>query len=397
MSLIDPVIFVPGVIATNLRDLYTVPPDTVWSLLAQNYDRIALHPEDLRYEAQLPAQVRPDQVYEIAYKELILDLRHDLSPQADKPTPVYIFGYDWRQPLEATQLKLRQFIDEVIEKTALTKHYHADKYAARRKVNLVGHSMGGLVITGYLTDAVAQKFDARVHRVATLATPFRGSFNAVEKLIKGTSNRREREAARLTPSLYYLLPSFKTGIKIDPALPQTDLFDPSLWQDSLLESLKEAIRLYGSGATTPSLANAKAILDKLLGQAAAHRKKIEAFKPDDVGIAPADWLAVIGVGDQTRVGLNISPSPRGPVFDLLSPDLVAGDKSSPPTWRTGDGTVPWEGAQSGFATQRMIVSHADFRLLELKEKLLDDVTALHGILPNMDKMQSKLVNHLAAP
>ena len=98
----------------------------------------------------------------------------------------------------------------------------------------------------------------------------------------------------------------------------------------------------------------------------------------------------------TRVGLRVEASPLGPVFDLLSPDLVAGDNSQPPTWRTGDGTVPWEGAQPGFETRRMIVSHADFRLLELKEKLLDDVTALHGILPNMDKMQSVLVNHLTA-
>ncbi len=94
MTLPNPVIFVPGVTATDLRDLYALPPDKVWSLLVQNYDRVGLHPEDLRYEAQQPAQVRPDQIYEIAYREMVLDLRHDLSPAADQPVPVYLFGYD---------------------------------------------------------------------------------------------------------------------------------------------------------------------------------------------------------------------------------------------------------------------------------------------------------------
>ncbi len=61
----------------------------------------------------------------------------------------------------------------------------------------------------------------------------------------------------------------------------------------------------------------------------------------------------------------------------------------------GDGTVPYDGAQPNFDVTRQIVSHRDFRPLELKEKLLDAATALHGILPNMDKIQSMIVNHLA--
>ncbi len=78
MSLPNPVIFVPGVTATNLRDLYPIPPDTVWSLLTHEYERVGLHPEDYRFEGQLPAQIHADQIFEIAYKEMVLDLRHDL-------------------------------------------------------------------------------------------------------------------------------------------------------------------------------------------------------------------------------------------------------------------------------------------------------------------------------
>lgn len=393
MPLPNPVIFVPGVTATDLRDLYTFPPDMVWSLLKHEYERVGLHPEDSRYEGQLPAQIKSDQLFEIAYKEMVLDLRHDLSPTADKPVPVYVFGYDWRQPLEVTQDCLAAFIKEVIEKTALTRHYHEDGYGARRMVSLVGHSMGGMVIAGYLADAGGA---APVEKVATIATPFKGSFDAVEKLVKGTTNRREREAARLTPSLYYLLPSFQQGITIDAALPQSDMFDPRLWQTSVVETVQEALRLRGSGAVEATPANAALVLDGLLAQAKAHRLKVDALDPAICGLAPEDWLCVIGIGDKTRVALKIDDSPNGPVFDLLSPEMVDDSMAMPPTWRTGDGTVPWEGAQPSFPTAPpMIVSRDDFRFLELREKLLDAFAALHGILPNMDKIQSALVNHLS--
>ncbi len=199
--------------------------------------------------------------------------------------PVCIFGYDWRQPLEVTQQRLAAFILDVIEKTALTRHYNNDGYGARRRVNLVGHSMGGLVITGYLASAGQA---AAVDRVATIATPFKGSFEAVEKLVKGTSNRREREASRLTPSLYYLLPSVTKGIVIDPPLPQSDIFDRRLWQTSVVETIQEALRLRGSGRMAPTEANAILILDDLLAKARIHRKTVDNFDPNSCGLAAKD-------------------------------------------------------------------------------------------------------------
>lgn len=401
MPLPNPVIFVPGVTATDLRDLYALPPDKVWSLLIQDYDRVGLHPEDLRYEAQLPAQVRPDQIYEIAYREMVLDLRHDLSPAADQPVPVYLLGYDWRQPLEVTQARLKAFIAEVIEKTCLMRHYATDGYPARRQVNLVGHSMGGLVITGYLADEGAA---APVGRVATLATPFKGSFEAVEKLILGTTNRREREAARLTPSLYYLIPSMTQGITIDPGLPQTDMFDPALWQRGVVDTLAESLRLRSAdpalakdtqAAAAARSAKAAEVLAKLLSQARDHRRQIDNFKPASCGLQAADWLCVIGTGDRTRIRLTIQDTPIGPSFDLTSPQMVSGDQVvQPPGWEGGDGTVPLAGAQPNFAVTQQVVSRKDWGWLELKDKVLDAATALHGILPNMNKVQNMLRDHL---
>src|ERR1043165_7948474 len=210
MGLPDPVIVIPGITANYLRDNYPLPPEFVWTVLNFDYERVALHPDDLRYEVGPPALVRPDQLYEVAYKELIEELRHNLSPQSDQPVPVFPFAYDWRQPLEMTEQQLKLFVDEVIARTALQPHYVHDGYPQRRRVSLVGHSMGGLVIAGYL-----ERFrgESNVAKVATLATPFRGSFEAVIKVTTGTADlgtaapsSRERGAARMTPALYSLLP-----------------------------------------------------------------------------------------------------------------------------------------------------------------------------------------------
>lgn len=389
MPLPNPVIVVPGITGVDLHDLYNFPPEKIWSLTARDYRRSGLHPEDGRYEGQLPAQVRPEQMFSVAYKEMILDLRHDLSQQADRPVPVHGFNYDWRQPLEITQGQLAAFIEEVTNKTALLSHYYADNYGQRRQVNLVGHSMGGIVVAGYLADVGAA---APVQRVATIAAPFKGTFQAVERIVKGANNRREREAARLTPALYYLLPSFHLGITIDPRLPQTDLFDQRLWQPGVLDTIQEALRLRGSGAVLPTPANAQAILQSLLAQAQAHRQAVDQLNPATCGLRKQDWLCFIGIGEKTQVAIDIQVRNGAPWFVLDGPGMV--DNQQIPGWRTGDGTVPYEGALPNFPTTHVILRDNDFGTLELRDRLLDAFAGLHGILPNMNKLQGLLAEHL---
>ena len=205
----DPVIVVPGITATYLQDRYPLPPEMVWKVMGSDYTRVTLHPDNLKYEAIEPARVQSDQLFEIAYTELIEELRHNLREQEDKPVPVYPFGYDWRMPLEDIEPQLDRFIEEVIERTKLLRHYHEDGFGESPKVNLVAHSMGGVVVAGML--ASDRYIPGRINKVVTLATPFRGSFEAVIKLATGNANlgttapsSRERETARLTPALYYL-------------------------------------------------------------------------------------------------------------------------------------------------------------------------------------------------
>lgn len=398
MALAHPVIVVPGITATYLNDEYPLPPETVWKVLEKDYERIVLHPNDLRYEAREPARLMPGQIFDVAYKELIEELRYNLRSKEDEPVPVYPFSYDWRMPLESIEIRLDQFIDEVIERTSLLRHYHKAGYGESPRVNLVGHSMGGLLITGYLERKGSK---APVHKVATLATPFQGSFEAVIQVTTGTAalgtsapSSREREAARLTPALYHLLPSFKQGIEVDPGLPDS-LFDPGAWQPSVISSIEEFIRLRGL-PTKQRKGDAKALFEGLLAQARNHRDRIDRFTLTKAGLKPEDWLAVVGVDAETRYRLKIVKRGGAPDFHLASSDrdnLWSKEKDPLKRRMTGDGTVPFEGAIPLFLKEENLVcvTPDDYGYWEIQDRAFSKLAGFHGILPNMDMIHRLLV------
>lgn len=409
-KLAAPVVVVPGITASYLRDSYDLPPEVVWSVLRKDFERVALHPDDLRFEAREPARVLADQVFEIAYKELISELRHNLAEKDDKPVPVYPFAYDWRQPLATIEEELSAFIDEVADRTRLLRHYDADGYSADPVVNLVGHSMGGLVIAGCLRNRANSGARVRVAKVATLASPFRGSFEAVLKIVTGTANlggsdsaSREREVARLTPALYHLLPSFP-GALTDPsgAPVNLSLFDPDIWQPGVVKTIAEYVRLHGLNKKDQQQ-QATELFSGLHQMARAHRERLESFALSDAGLAATDWLCVVGVGAKTRVRLRLRGTDSRPEFDLASEDRLdewrEKPDSNPPTplnsALTGDGTVPFQGAVPAFLRLENLVCvcPSDYGYWEVADRVLTSAAGFHGILPNMDMLHRLIVRH----
>jgi pimeloyl-ACP methyl ester carboxylesterase len=393
----NPVIVVPGITAAYLDDHYPLPPETVWSVLSKQYERAALHPDNIRYEAAEPALVRGGQLFEVCYRELVEELRYNLREQEDEHVPVFPFSYDWRQPLETAAAQLSQFVDEVIARTALIREYDKAGYAKNPKVNLVGHSMGGLVILTHLQNAGKK---AKVGKVATLATPFRGSFESVIKITTGTANlgttvpsSREREAARLTPSLYYLFPDLPEAIETDPPIPK-DLFDPAAWQTSVVDTIEEYIRLHGLDRTNRR-AQARNLFAKLLGDAKSARQKLTSFKLEDAGLGQDDWLCVVGVDSETRVRLKIVRSGRSPEFDFDSSDRQNRWDEQDPALKvqTGDGTVPYPAALPHFLPPEKLVCvrPKDYGYWELQDAATTKVAGFHGILPNMDMLHRLIV------
>ncbi|MEA2877415.1 MAG: hypothetical protein QOF14_2611 [Hyphomicrobiales bacterium] len=415
MALPYPVVVVPGITASYLTDLYPFPPAALWGALTKEYERAALHPDDLTtslpagrraFEAVEPAHVRAGQPIDIAYKELVEELRHNLRAREDQPVPVYAFGYDWRQPLEAIEDELAAFIEEVHQRTALLRHYNGDgDYKKDPRVNLVGHSMGGLVVAGCLARHGKK---LKVGKVVTLASPFQGSFEVVIKVTTGTANlgtdapsSREREAARLTPALYYLTPSFANGLDIkDPSLPKT-LFDPNLWQPSIVKTIIEYIRLHGMKATNENERRqmAQDLFAGLLTAAKKHRSGLDSIKLADAGLKSTDWLCVIGVDAVTRIGLEVVKRAGAAEFEFRS-----AHRDNQWSWskesgtadnnrRTGDGTVPFEGAIPKFLPYESLVCvrPGDFGYWEIQDKVLLKAAGFHGIMPNMDMLHRLIV------
>jgi len=399
MNQVYPVIVVPGITATNLRDAYAMSPDVVWSVLTKRYEQLTLHPDNPVYEASEPARVVPDQLFGITYREMIGELRFNLREREDLPVPVYPFGYDWRQPLAATERQLEAFIGEVIERTQLMKHYHAPWFLDHPKVNLVGHSMGGMIIAGYLE---RNRGGNRVHKVVTLATPFRGSFEALIKIATGTANlgtpepsSREREAARMMPALYHLLPTCE-GVRLAEGV-AGDLFDPTVWQASIVGSLKEFVRLRGVSQEDPAT-QAATLFAGLLATAKEYRNRIEGFRLRDAGLTPGDWLCIAGVDAETRVGVSIEKDASGPCFNLSGKDRVNNwDSKEGDVQRmlTGDGTVPLKGALPGFLEPEHVVclSPDDFGYWEVKDRATVKLAGFHGLLPNMNLIHRLIVRH----
>lgn len=383
---------------SSLLDRYPVEPRELWSaVLRKEYERIALHPDDLRYEALEPARIQPGNVFGLVYEDLILALRHELTPREDRPTPVFPFAYDWRQSLDRIAGELDAMVEEVIDRTRLLRHYQG--FAEQPQVDLVGHSVGGLAICEYLA---AHGHKRRVRRVATLATPFRGSIEAVVKLVTGLGHlsgyppsEREREAARSTPALYQLLPSYEGCVREVATGASVDLFTPESWQPSIVDSLAEFIRLHAveRANARERRQRAFALLGRLLAEARRHRERVDGLALREAGLEPDAWLAVAGVGAPTRVEIGIELENGRPRF-ALSPEQWV--DQGPESTRTGDGTVSVLGAIPAFLGAERVVGvvPADFEAFEIGDRAMLGKAGFHALLPNLNLAQRLVVRHL---
>lgn len=405
-----PVIVIPGITATSLKDYYPLDAESTWGMIRKDYERVALHPDDLRYEQIEPALMRADEAFSIPYDEFVRELRHDLSASRGEPRPVYVFGHDWRQPLDTIVDQLAAFVEEVAARTALLRHYArgSEPYTAKNgKVDVVGHSMGGLIVSGYLAKYPAEH---RVRKVVTLGTPFRGSFEAVIKIITGTSGldsgvpkSREREVARVTPALYHLLPDDRARVTVESGaskLPKS-LFKAGLWQRGVLETIAEHIKWKGlkpASSQSGRIDQAMKLLQGMLDEAKRYRATVDSLSLADVGVDENDWMAVVGLGEKTRVHLEIEDQgmTKGSWFNLRSlhrkngypMPVIEGGKVLAKLEDTGDGTVPYWAAEPPFLDpcKLVCVSADDFGYWEIRDRLIEWKTNLHSMLPAMNRV-----------
>ena len=115
---------------------------------------------------------------------------------------MFVFPYDWRQGNKRTADLLKDTIDEILSRTGA------------EKVDIIAHSMGGLVAKQY----VAQYGEGAVDQIIFLGTPHYGAAKSLKVLLFGDSLSVPsfilnpltiRDITRNMPAMYELLPSQK--------------------------------------------------------------------------------------------------------------------------------------------------------------------------------------------
>ena len=222
-----PVVFIHGVLGSKLKD--GDDEDDLW---LGSLDRILLSDySELAYEID-PKTLQPRKssihAYAIAdnavgkdfYGKIVRTLGDAGGYQdvniGEKVNPkqknFYVFHYDWRQDNVITAAQLADFIDQI----------RLDYEQPDLKVDIVAHSMGGLITRYYIRygrqDVVNDNdFDEkmnmygaeRVRRVILLGTPNLGSTKTLNRFIKGVNigfKSIGTETLATLPSLYQLFP-----------------------------------------------------------------------------------------------------------------------------------------------------------------------------------------------
>lgn len=248
-----------------------------------------------------------------------------------------IFHYDWRHSNHEAADKLRQFI--------------ADKGLAGKPLDLMGHSMGGLVSTVYIQKYASEQ---KIRNFIAMGTPFFGAVNAIRALAEGfavfgvdnfllvsagDANRVYKVFSSMD-SLYELLPTYpdcchmkssETGPMQEVNLITTEL----VWQrfDNLL--------LEKTGAA----AN-KAFRDRVRKNMAEQRRLVDLSMPPNV-----------------RVHAVVSKSAERTLIQFQGGKRGIGK----PVWgvnaNVGDGTVPIVSASGHVPEANLIWSSREHQFI----------------------------------
>lgn len=248
-----PVIFIHGVLGSKLNAIDTnqeLWPGGLRRLLLNDYADIAYQINAATLNP-LPSKAYASAISDGAvgkdfYGKIVRTLSetggYQLSKAGEKINPkqknYYVFHYDWRQDNVISAGQLADLIEQI----------RLDYGNPNLKVDIVAHSMGGLITRYYLRygkqDVIGdndfnQKLNLygaeRVRRVILLGTPNLGSVKTLNLFIQGVDigiNQIGTETLASMPSLYQLFPHPLVDwiVKTDGQPLKRDLFDVNVWR-----------------------------------------------------------------------------------------------------------------------------------------------------------------------
>jgi len=244
-----PVIVLHGIMGARLADQSSGDefwPGTISRLAFSDYAELALNidPETLEpLPSNLETSGLADQVAGRDYYGNIIKVLeqaggYHLTEQGQQHghREYYVFTYDWRQDNVITASRLADLIERI-------QRDHGDP---ELKVDLIAHSMGGLVARYYLRYGRVDVLDdnefpvnysgaQNVRRVVLLGTPSLGSVGSLHAFIEGIKigfGRIPTEVLATMPSVYQLFPhSLNDWVVTNAGKPlPRDVFDIEIWR-----------------------------------------------------------------------------------------------------------------------------------------------------------------------
>ena len=246
-----PVILIHGAFGSRLNDRDTNEeywPGSLWRILFSDYVDIAL---PINAESLMPTTsnlVATDVTDKVVGKDYYGAIIRTLEQvggyargmpgekQESNNRQYYLFVYDWREDNVQTVRKLDILIEQI------RKDYNTPDL----KVDIVAHSMGGLITRYYLRYGPEDVLDdnnflvnghgfQRINKVILLGTPNLGSVSALVEVLQGLKiglNRIPSHIMLTWPSTYQLFPHpIRTSmITLDGKTLDRDFFDSEIWR-----------------------------------------------------------------------------------------------------------------------------------------------------------------------
>jgi pimeloyl-ACP methyl ester carboxylesterase len=245
-----PVIVIPGILGSRLRrhDGTEIWPGSMWSLLFGRKQQLALSIDPKTLEP-IDDGVEANGLFESAlgndfYGEILHTLENyghyerGTPGQAADPRKrrYYVLAYDWRQDNVVTARKLDGLIQQI----------RRDYGDPKLKVDILAHSMGGLVARYYARYGIQDVLDGNdfhatmagrknIRTFILLGTPNLGSAHSLHGFLVGTRvglGTIPPEVLATVPSIYELFPHALSDwlLGTDGKPLDRDLFDVETWR-----------------------------------------------------------------------------------------------------------------------------------------------------------------------
>ncbi len=246
-----PVILIPGLLGSRLARAdngVELWPGSTRKLLTSDYEDLALRidPDTLEPidDGLVASGLFDGAVGKDFYRRIVRELREAGGyrlmrpghPVVQQKARLYVFAYDWRQD----NVKSAQKLDELIEQ--IRKDYNDPAL----RVDVIAHSMGGLIVRYYERYGTADVLGgnsfpvtglglSKLRRVALLGTPNQGTVTAVHKFLNGYRvgfSALPTEGVATMPSTFQLFPhplvDWVVNINGQPL--NIDIFDVEFWR-----------------------------------------------------------------------------------------------------------------------------------------------------------------------